>query len=94
MLVAERERADEFEKMIKAEGADAKASANWLINVIPGRVNKGRPDARHRSGFGEGHVAIVKMIASSDISGKIAKDPTRSSGPKAATRRRSSKSAA
>jgi aspartyl-tRNA(Asn)/glutamyl-tRNA(Gln) amidotransferase subunit B len=39
VLIAEKERADYFEQMIK-EGADAKAAANWVINEILGRVNR------------------------------------------------------
>ena len=73
VLVAERERADEFEKMI-AEGADAKASANWLINEHLGRVNKEGLTLATAPVSAKANAAIVKMIASSDISGKIAKD--------------------
>ena len=39
VLAAERKRADYFELMV-AEGANAKAAANWLINEYLGRVNK------------------------------------------------------
>ena len=39
VLVAEKETADYFEAML-AEGADAKAAANWLNNEYFGRLNK------------------------------------------------------
>jgi len=39
VLVAERERADYFEAMVK-EGAEPKAAANWLINEYLGRMNR------------------------------------------------------
>ncbi|MFN0263820.1 Asp-tRNA(Asn)/Glu-tRNA(Gln) amidotransferase subunit GatB [Tepidamorphus sp. 3E244] len=73
VLVAERERADEFEKMI-AEGADAKACANWLINEHLGRVNKEGLTLATAPVDAKANAAIVKMIAKGDISGKIAKD--------------------
>jgi aspartyl-tRNA(Asn)/glutamyl-tRNA(Gln) amidotransferase subunit B len=39
VLVAERERADYFEAMVKG-GAEPKAAANWLINEYLGRLNR------------------------------------------------------
>ena len=39
VLVAERVRAEYFEKMLE-EGAEPKAAANWLINEYLGRINK------------------------------------------------------
>src|SRR3982750_3205944 len=38
VLVSERETADFFE--VVAEGRDAKAAANWIINELAGRLNK------------------------------------------------------
>ena len=39
VLVAEKERADYFEYMVK-DGAEPKAAANWLINEYLGRMNR------------------------------------------------------
>ena len=39
VLVAERERADYYEAMVK-QGAEPKAAANWLINEYLGRINR------------------------------------------------------
>ncbi len=39
VLVAEKERADYFECMVK-DGAEPKAAANWLINEYLGRMNR------------------------------------------------------
>jgi aspartyl-tRNA(Asn)/glutamyl-tRNA(Gln) amidotransferase subunit B len=39
VLVAEKERADYYEFMVK-DGADPKAAANWLINEYLGRMNR------------------------------------------------------
>jgi aspartyl-tRNA(Asn)/glutamyl-tRNA(Gln) amidotransferase subunit B len=72
VLVAERESADYFEAV--AKGRDGKQAANWVINELFGRLNK------EGLGVGESPVSaeqlggIVDLIASSAISGKIAKD--------------------
>jgi aspartyl-tRNA(Asn)/glutamyl-tRNA(Gln) amidotransferase subunit B len=39
VLIAEKERADYYESMVK-EGAEAKPAANWLINEYLGRLNR------------------------------------------------------
>ena len=75
VLVAEKEVATYFEAMT-ADGADAKAAANWLINEYFGRLNKAG------LGIADGPIAaaaasaIVKMVTGNIISGKIAKDVT------------------
>src|SRR4051795_4617504 len=72
VLVSERETADFFE--VVAEGRDAKAAANWIINDLAGRLNKegrdiaGSPISASQLG------AILDLIAAGTISGKIAKD--------------------
>ena len=72
VLVAERENADFFEAV--ARGRDGKTSANWVINELFGRLNKeGR--AIGQSPVSAGQLgAIIDLIASGAISGKIAKD--------------------
>ncbi len=71
-LVAVRETADYFEAV--ANGRDAKAAANWVINELAGRLNKeGRsigasPVSAAQLG------AILDLLAANTISGKIAKD--------------------
>ncbi|MGI6245250.1 MAG: Asp-tRNA(Asn)/Glu-tRNA(Gln) amidotransferase subunit GatB [Pseudochelatococcus sp.] len=78
VLVAERDTADFFEDVAKGRDGqnprDGKATANWVINELFGRLNK------------EGHTiatspvsaaqlgAIVDLIGEKVISGKIAKD--------------------
>ena len=72
VLVAERESADYYEAV--AIGRDPKISANWVINELFGRLNKeglaisASPVCAAQLG------AIVDMIGSGEISGKIAKD--------------------
>jgi aspartyl-tRNA(Asn)/glutamyl-tRNA(Gln) amidotransferase subunit B len=72
VLVAERESADYFEAV--ATGRDGKVAANWVINELFGRLNKeglaieASPVSAKQLG------AIVDLIASGTISGKIAKD--------------------
>jgi aspartyl-tRNA(Asn)/glutamyl-tRNA(Gln) amidotransferase subunit B len=72
VLTAETEAAAFFEAV--AEGRDGKQAANWVINELFGRLKK---DDRE---IGESPVspaqlgAIIDLIATGDISGKIAKD--------------------
>jgi aspartyl-tRNA(Asn)/glutamyl-tRNA(Gln) amidotransferase subunit B len=73
VLVAERETADYFEAML-ADGAEAKAAANWLNNEYFGRLNKAGLALSDGPIPAEANSAIVQMISASTISGKIAKD--------------------
>ncbi len=80
VLIAERDKADYFEKVVKgrdgvvAEPRDGKVAANWVINELFGRLNKeglsigASPVSAAQLG------SIVDLIASETISGKIAKD--------------------
>lgn len=72
VLVAERENADYFEAV--AKGRDGKLAANWVINELFGRLNK-EGKAIDESPMSAAQLgAIVDLIASNAISGKIAKD--------------------
>jgi aspartyl-tRNA(Asn)/glutamyl-tRNA(Gln) amidotransferase subunit B len=73
VLVAERETADYFEAMI-ADGAEAKASANWLNNEYFGRLNRAGLALSEGPIPAHANSAIVQMISANTISGKIAKD--------------------
>jgi aspartyl-tRNA(Asn)/glutamyl-tRNA(Gln) amidotransferase subunit B len=71
-LIAERSTADYFEAV--AKGRDAKATANWVINELFGRLNKEGKDIA-ASPVSEVQLgAILDLIAEATISGKIAKD--------------------
>ncbi len=73
VLVAEKETADYFEAMV-AEGVEAKAAANWLNNEYFGRLNKAGLTVTTGPVTPAQHAAILEMVASNIISGKIAKD--------------------
>jgi aspartyl-tRNA(Asn)/glutamyl-tRNA(Gln) amidotransferase subunit B len=73
VLVAEKETADYFEAML-AEGAEAKAAANWLNNEYFGRLNKAGLALTDGPISAAANAAIVEMISANVISGKIAKD--------------------
>jgi len=73
VLVAEKETADYFEAMVAA-GAEAKAAANWLNNEYFGRLNKAGLAIADGPVSADANAAIVLMVASNVISGKIAKD--------------------
>jgi aspartyl-tRNA(Asn)/glutamyl-tRNA(Gln) amidotransferase subunit B len=72
VLSADRDTADFFEQV--ARGRDPKAAANWVINELAGRLNKeglaiaSSPVSASQLG------AILDLMASGTISGKIAKD--------------------
>ena len=72
VLVAERASADYFEQV--AEGRDGKLAANWVINELFGRLNKEGRDITSSPMSADQLGAIVDLISSHAISGKIAKD--------------------
>ena len=72
VLIAEKESADYFESV--AKGRDAKQAANWVVNELFGRLNK-EDRAIVDSPVTAGQLgAILDLIKSGTISGKIAKD--------------------
>ncbi len=72
VLVAEPANAAYFERV--AQGRDARAAANWVINEIGGRLNKEGKDIA-ASPVSEAQLgAILDLLAQGTISGKIAKD--------------------
>ena len=73
VLVAEKERADYFEKMVEL-GADPGAAVNWVLNQHLGRVNKESINFEDAPVSAEANTTILKMTADGTISGKIAKD--------------------
>jgi aspartyl-tRNA(Asn)/glutamyl-tRNA(Gln) amidotransferase subunit B len=72
VLTAERDSADFFEDV--AKGRDGKASANWVINELFGRLNKDGKSIETSPVNSKQLGGIVDLIASGTISGKIAKD--------------------
>lgn len=72
VLTAEVESAAYFESV--AEGRDGKAAANWVINELFGRLNKDDRRITESPVSPAQLGAIIDLIASGDISGKIAKD--------------------
>lgn len=72
VLTLERASADYFEAV--AEGRDAKAAANWVINELFGRLNKEGKGIEESPVSAAQLGAIVDLIQDGTISGKIAKD--------------------
>jgi aspartyl-tRNA(Asn)/glutamyl-tRNA(Gln) amidotransferase subunit B len=72
VLTAERESADFFEAV--AKGRDGKTAANWVINELFGRLNKGGLDIASSPVSAAQLGSIVDLIGQGTISGKIAKD--------------------
>ncbi len=72
VLVAERASADYFEAV--AKGRDGKIAANWVNNELFGRLNKQNLDITNSPMTAAQLGAIVDLISSNAISGKIAKD--------------------
>lgn len=72
VLVAEKERADFFDKVGK--GRDGKQAANWTINELFGRLNKEGVAIADSPVNADQLGAIIDLIGEKVISGKIAKD--------------------
>jgi aspartyl-tRNA(Asn)/glutamyl-tRNA(Gln) amidotransferase subunit B len=72
VLTAERATADFFESV--AQGRDAKAAANWVINELTGRLNKEGKEIFQSPVSAAQLGAILDLIGEGVISGKIAKD--------------------
>jgi aspartyl-tRNA(Asn)/glutamyl-tRNA(Gln) amidotransferase subunit B len=72
VLTAERETAAYFEEV--ADGRDAKAAANFVINELFGRLNKEGKSISSSPVTAKQIAEIVDLIADGTISGKIAKD--------------------
>ena len=72
ILVSEKAIADYFEQV--AEGRDAKAAANWVINDLLGALNKAGLGIDETPVSPDQLGSVIDLIKSGDISGKIAKD--------------------
>jgi len=72
VLVADRATADFFEQV--AQGRDAKAAANWIINDLAARLNKEGKTIAASPVSAAQLGSMLDLIAAGTISGKIAKD--------------------
>jgi aspartyl-tRNA(Asn)/glutamyl-tRNA(Gln) amidotransferase subunit B len=72
VLTAELEAAGYFEAV--AQGRDGKMTANWVINELFGRLKKDSLDIAQSPVSPAQLGGVIDLIASGDISGKIAKD--------------------
>jgi aspartyl-tRNA(Asn)/glutamyl-tRNA(Gln) amidotransferase subunit B len=72
VLTAELDAASYFEAV--AQGRDGKMAANWVINELFGRLKKDSLDIADSPVSPAQLGGIIDLIASGDISGKIAKD--------------------
>ncbi|WP_374301719.1 Asp-tRNA(Asn)/Glu-tRNA(Gln) amidotransferase subunit GatB, partial [Paracoccus sp. (in: a-proteobacteria)] len=72
VLTAEVENADFFEAV--AKGRDGKQAANWVINELFGRLNKEGLTVETSPVSADQLGGVIDLIATGDISGKIAKD--------------------
>src|SRR5579863_6066181 len=74
VLVAERDTAAYFERVVEGGKRDPKLAANWVINELAGRLNKEGKDIAG-SPINEAQLAgILDLMAQGTISSKIAKD--------------------
>jgi aspartyl-tRNA(Asn)/glutamyl-tRNA(Gln) amidotransferase subunit B len=72
VLTADVESAHYFEEV--AKGRDGKLAANWVINELFGRLKREDHDITESPMSAKQLGGILDLIASGDISGKIAKD--------------------
>jgi aspartyl-tRNA(Asn)/glutamyl-tRNA(Gln) amidotransferase subunit B len=73
LLTADLEAAHYFEEVVTASG-DGKLAANWVINELFGRLKKEEHSIAESPVTPAQLGAIITLIKSGDISGKIAKD--------------------
>ena len=72
VLTAETQNASYFEKV--AQGRDGKVAANWVINELFGRMKKDDVTISDCPVSPDQLGGVIDLIASGEISGKIAKD--------------------
>ena len=72
VLTAETQNASYFEKV--AQGRDGKVAANWVINELFGRMKKDDVTIANCPVTPDQLGGVIDLIASGEISGKIAKD--------------------
>ena len=72
VLTAETQNASYFEKV--AQGRDGKVAANWVINELFGRMKKDDVTISKCPVSPDQLGGVIDLIASGEISGKIAKD--------------------
>jgi aspartyl-tRNA(Asn)/glutamyl-tRNA(Gln) amidotransferase subunit B len=72
VLAADRADADFFEQV--AKGRDGKASANWVVNELFGRLNKEGLSVATSPVSADQLGGIIDLIGKGDISGKIGKE--------------------
>ncbi len=74
VLTSSKEMAAFFEETVKVVGSDAKLCANWVIGDLTAQLNRSELDISE-SPISSGALAgLLKRIADSTISGKIAKE--------------------
>jgi aspartyl-tRNA(Asn)/glutamyl-tRNA(Gln) amidotransferase subunit B len=74
--------------------ARRQAAANWVINELFGRLNKEGLDHRRQPGFSGQLGGVVDLIKAAPFPARSPRTCSRSSGTRAATRRKSSRPAA
>jgi aspartyl-tRNA(Asn)/glutamyl-tRNA(Gln) amidotransferase subunit B len=77
VLIAERERADFYERVVGGgpDGSrDPKVCANWVITELFGALNKGGHDIDESPIMADQLGGLIDLLADDTISGRIAKD--------------------
>lgn len=74
VLTTAREMADYYEEVVSASGADPKLVANWVTGELSGYLNKDNREIADSAVSSTALAGMIKRIADSTISGKIAKE--------------------
>ena len=74
VLTTAREMADYYEEVVSASGADPKLVANWVTGELSGYLNKDNREIAESAVSSTALAGLIKRIADSTISGKIAKE--------------------
>ncbi len=73
-LTADHDTAEYFELLVSASDADPKLCANWVIGDLASALNESGVEIKHSKVSSERLAGLIKRIADSTISGKIAKE--------------------
>jgi aspartyl-tRNA(Asn)/glutamyl-tRNA(Gln) amidotransferase subunit B len=74
VLTQTRELSDFFERAVKASGGEGRLAANWVTGDLAGALKAAGKEIEDSPVSAEKLGELVKLIASGEISGKIAKD--------------------
>ncbi len=74
VLTAQRPMSEYFEKVVMAAGGDARSAANWVMGDLSAVLKQEGKEIEESPVSAENLGALIKLIASGKLSGKLAKE--------------------